>query len=182
MKFSETSIQGTFLIEFDQVRDERGFFFARSWCRDEFQSQGLVPNMVQSNATQTKLAGCIRGLHLQIHPNAEAKPVRCPKGSVFDVIVDLRPASATYLDWLAIELSADNRKQIYIPEGCAHGYQTLCDDTEVFYQVTEFYAPDNEKGIRWDDPKFEINWPLPVSRMSKKDLALPNFRAGMFTP
>ncbi|MBU7008564.1 dTDP-4-dehydrorhamnose 3,5-epimerase [Phosphitispora fastidiosa] len=164
MIFQETKIKGVFLIQIEPVEDERGFF-ARSWCQEEFKSHGLNPRLVQCNISFNHKKGTLRGMHYQTTPYQEAKLIRCTRGAVYDVIIDLRPQSPTFKQWLAVELSADNRKMLYIPEGFAHGFQTLADNTEVFYQMSEFYHPECAEGLRWDDPAFGIRWPKTVERI-----------------
>jgi dTDP-4-dehydrorhamnose 3,5-epimerase len=173
MIFAETPLPGAYVIELDKHEDERGFF-ARSWCAREFTAKGLDPHLVQCNVSFNKLKGTLRGLHYQVPPHAEAKLVRCTKGSLFDVIVDLRKASPTFLKWFAIELTAANHRMIYIPNLFAHGFQTLEDDTEIFYQMSEFYEPAASKGLRWNDPRLGINWQDADRTMSQKDQAYPN--------
>lgn len=168
MKFTETKLGGAYLIEPKRLEDERGFF-ARSFCQNEFKAHGLNPRVVQCNISYNKHKGTLRGMHYQVAPMAEAKLVRCTRGAIYDVIIDLRPESPTYCQWAPVELTADNRRMLYIPEGFAHGFQTLEDDTEVFYQVSEFYTPDCERGVRWDDPVFGIEWPETPTLISKKD-------------
>ncbi len=169
MIFTQTKLPGAFLIEAVPVEDERGFF-ARTWCQQEFQAHGINPRLVQCNISYNTKQGTLRGMHYQVPPFAEAKLVRCTKGSVYDVIVDLRPTSPSFKQWLAVELSADNHRAMYVPEGCAHGFQTLEDDTEVFYQMSEFYAADCGRGVRWNDPAFAIRWPMVVAAISLKDM------------
>lgn len=181
MIFTETPIAGAYLVELEPHVDERGFF-ARAWCRDEFAAQGLTQPFVQANLAQSHDAGTLRGLHFQIPPHEEAKFLRCLRGAVYDVIVDLRPDSATYLHWHAESLTATGRNALYVPAGCAHGYQTLADDTEVFYQVTAAYAPEGERGIRYDDPAFEIEWPREVTGLSEKDRSWPDFKPSRAQP
>lgn len=175
MIFTETELKGAFIIEMEPIRDNRGFF-ARAWCQKEFEEHGLITNFVQANVTFSPQRGTLRGLHYQIAPHEEVKLVRCTRGAIYDVIIDLRPESSTYKQCLGTELTADNRKMIYIPGGFAHGYQILMNDTEVFYQVGQFYAPEHERGIRWDDPAFEIDWPIagPLI-LSKKDTRWPDY-------
>lgn len=168
MKFIETDLKGAFIIELEKLEDNRGFF-ARSWCKREFDEHGLNSNATQANVSYNKKKGTLRGMHLQSKPYAETKLVRCTRGAIYDVIIDLRPDSATYKKWLGVELSADNGKMLYVPENFAHGFQTLKDDTEVTYQVTQYYTPGYEKGIRWNDPAFRINWPVTVAVISEKD-------------
>jgi dTDP-4-dehydrorhamnose 3,5-epimerase len=175
MIFQETKIKGAFLIEIEPVKDERGFF-ARSWCREEFKSRGLNSGLVQCSISFNRKKGTLRGMHYQTAPFEEAKVVRCTSGAIYDVIIDLRPWSPTYKQWLAVELSADNRKMLYIPEGFAHGFQTVADNTEVFYQMSEFYHPECARGIRWDDPVFGIRWPETEERIiSPKDQNYPGY-------
>lgn len=169
MIFTETKLQGAYLIDIEALADERGFF-ARSWCQKEFESHGLNPDFVQCNISFNKKKGTLRGLHYQEDPHQEAKLVRCTAGSLFDVIVDLRPDSKTYRQWVAVELSASNHRMLYVPKGFAHGFQTLEDNTEVFYQMSEFYRSECARGIRWDDPSIAIGWPLPITSVSGKDL------------
>lgn len=174
MKFTETRLKGAFLIEFQPVADARGFF-ARAFCRREFEAHGLNPAVVQVNASFNPHAGTLRGMHYQVGPAREAKFVRCTSGAIHDVIIDLRPASSTYRQWVGFDLTAENRDSLYIPEGFAHGYLTLAPKTEVFYQVSEFYSPSHERGIRWNDPAFAIRWPLEPRVISPKDAAFPDF-------
>lgn len=175
MNFKETKLGGAFVIDLEIFKDDRGFF-ARAWCRREFEAHGLIGKLIQSNISFNRKAGTLRGMHYQIAPHEEAKLVRCTKGAIYDVIIDLRPHSPTYQEWVAVELSADNYKMVYVPEGFAHGYQTLVDDTEVFYHVTEFYAPAAERGVRFDDPAFEITWPMDVVLISSKDRNWPSYK------
>jgi dTDP-4-dehydrorhamnose 3,5-epimerase len=176
MIVQETSLPGAYIIDLERLKDRRGFF-ARAWCSREFASRGLNTAVVQCNISFNEKRGTLRGVHYQKDPFAEVKLVRCTKGRIIDVIVDLRSQSPTYLRWIAVELSEDNRRQLYVPEGFAHGYQTLVDDSEVFYQVTQFYAPNAEAGIRYDDPLFGIEWPMPDDiTISEKDSSWPEFR------
>ncbi len=175
MIFIETRLKGAFIIEIEKQEDERGFF-ARSYCQKEFAKYGLNPNFVQANIGFSKEKGTLRGLHYQEPPHEETKLVRCSAGAIFDVIVDLRPGSHTYKQWVGVELSTDNHTMLYVPEGFAHGYQTLMEDTEVLYQVSQFYAPQFERGVRWDDSAFSIRWPEIVTRfISDKDRSWPDF-------
>lgn len=155
---------GAFLIEPAPIADERGFF-ARTFCVKEFEAQGLNPCVVQCSISYNKKKGTLRGMHYQLAPHAEAKLIRCIRGAIYDVIIDLRPDSTTFRQWLATELTADNRRMLYVPEGFAHGFQTLEDDTEVFYQMSEFYAPEYAAGVRWDDAAIGIAWPETVNRI-----------------
>ena len=170
MKFLPTPLAGAYVVELEPVRDERGFF-ARSFCQEEFREQGLKPAIAQCNVSWNRRRGTLRGLHYQAAPHQEAKVVRCTRGAIWDVIVDLREGSPTRLRWHAIELSADNRLACYVPEGFAHGFQTLADDSEVLYQMSEFYHPDLARGLRWDDPKLGIRWPLAAAILSERDRA-----------
>lgn len=174
MIFTETELPGAFVIELEKFTDERGFF-ARSWCTEEFESHGLNPRLVQCNISQNTRAGTLRGMHLQGPPREEAKLVRCTRGSIYDVIVDLRPDSKAFKRHVGITLSRDNYKMLYIPEGFAHGFITLEDDTEIFYQMSEVYSPEHALGYRWDDPAFGIEWPGEITVMSERDRNLPLF-------
>jgi dTDP-4-dehydrorhamnose 3,5-epimerase len=172
MQFLETPLSGVWVIEVEPIADERGFF-ARSFCREEFAARGLNPNLVQCNISFNKACGTLRGMHWQAAPHGEAKLVRCTMGRIYDVALDLRHDSPSFLQWFAVELTAQNRKMLYLPEGCAHGLQTLEDNSEVFYQMsTEFHGP-SARGARFDDPIFGIVWPLPITVISAKDAALP---------
>jgi dTDP-4-dehydrorhamnose 3,5-epimerase len=162
------------VIELDRLEDERGFF-ARSFCRDEFAAHGLRSSFVQCNISFNARRGTLRGLHFQASPHEEAKLVRCTRGAVFDVIVDLRKASATYRQWIAVELGADNHRMLYVPEGFAHGFQTLEDASEVFYQMSETFRPEASRGVRWNDPAFGIDWPLANPTVSARDADYPDF-------
>jgi dTDP-4-dehydrorhamnose 3,5-epimerase len=172
MRFIETKLKGAFILEPEFMEDERGFF-ARTWCQREFEAHGLDPRLVQCNISFNRRRGTLRGMHYQVEPNAEAKLVRCTMGAIYDVILDLRPESATFKQWLAVELTAENRRMLFIPQGLAHGFQTLMDNTEVFYQMSEFYYPECARGVRYDDPDFAIEWALPVTIVSGKDKACP---------
>ncbi len=174
MIFSETELSGAFVLDLEQREDDRGFF-ARAWDENEFRERGLNPRVVQCNVSFNHRAGTLRGMHLQNEPHAEAKLVRCTRGAIYDVIVDLRPDSATFKRWIGVELTEENRRLLYVPEGFAHGYQTLADATETFYQVSEFYTPGAEGGVRFDDPAFAIEWPREVTVISPKDAAWPDF-------
>jgi len=178
MVFVETPLSGAYVIEVEKHEDERGFF-ARSWCVREFGAMGLDPQLVQCNVSFNKLKGTLRGLHYQIPPHAEVKLVRCTKGSLFDVIIDLRKDSPTFLKWFAVELTGTNHRMLYIPKLFAHGFQTLEDDTEIFYQMSEFYEPAASKGLRWNDPRLGINWPDAGRTMSQKDQGYPNLEVSV---
>ena len=168
MIFTGTQIKGVYIIEPEILTDERGFF-ARSFCKEEFRKHGLETDIVQCNISYNKKKGTLRGMHYQIPPFEEAKIVSCTKGSIYDVVVDLRRDSPTYRYWHAEKLSADSYRMLYIPKGCAHGFQTLEDDTRVYYQMTEFFHPDCARGVRWDDPAIKIDWPISGIIVSKKD-------------
>lgn len=179
MTFTETRIAGAWLATTVEHRDPRGCF-ERVWCSRSLAERGLEARFQQCNLSCTRHAGTIRGLHYQLPPHAEAKFVRCQRGAIFDVVVDLRPDSASYLQWLGVTLSRDNRTMLYVPEGCAHGYQTLTDDAEVLYAATALYEPAAERGIRWDDSVFGIEWPLPPNgQVSEKDQSWPNHAAAV---
>lgn len=172
MKFTQTKLKGSFIITPEYIEDERGFF-ARTFCRREFEDHGLNPDLVQCNISFNHKKGTLRGMHYQIPPHAEAKLVRCTAGAIFDVIIDLRSESPTFKQWFAVELSASNRQLLYIPEGYAHGFQTLSDNTEVAYQHSVFYSPNDARGLKFDDPVLGIVWPLPVSVISSRDQSYP---------
>jgi dTDP-4-dehydrorhamnose 3,5-epimerase len=174
MVFTETGLSGAVIVDVERHSDERGFF-ARSWCTREFQERGLNPLVVQCNVSGNTAKGTLRGMHYQLAPHAEVKLVRCTKGAIYDVIIDLREGSPTFLRHVGVELTADNHRALYIPEGFAHGFMTLQDDSEVFYQMSAFYEPSAARGVRWDDPAFGIKWPLPVTVISKRDQELPDF-------
>ena len=174
MKFHETELKGAFIIEPEKRADDRGFF-ARSWCQKEFEQHGLVPRVVQANISNNKRKGTLRGMHYQASPYEETKLVRCTRGAIYDVIIDVRPDSSTYRRWIGVELTASNYKMLYVPEGFAHGFQTLEADTEVIYQVSQFYTPSAERGIRWNDPVFQVKWLKPVETISEKDANWPDF-------
>ena len=170
MIFTETRLKGAFIVDLERRGDERGFF-ARAFCQNEFSNYGLKPVIAQANIASNLRKGTLRGLHFQYPPKAETKLVRCTRGAVLDIIVDLRPESRTFLDHVAIELSQDNMTALYVPERFAHGYQALQDGTDTSYQVGEFYAPQAEGGLRYDDPQLGLSWPLPISTISPKDQA-----------
>jgi dTDP-4-dehydrorhamnose 3,5-epimerase len=178
--FTETDLPGVFVIDPEPIRDERGGF-ARIFCTEEFEEHRLEPRVVQSNLSINHRAGTLRGLHYQHPPAAETKLVRCVRGAIFDVAVDLRPDSPTYLRWVGAELTADNHRAFFVPRGCAHGFQTLEDDTLVLYDVSAPYAPDHEDGAHHADPVFGIDWPLPVSAISDKDRSWPFLTMGKAT-
>ena len=175
MIFRETALNGAYIIEPEKYEDDRGHF-ARVFCEKEFEDHGFQLNMVQSNIAFSRKKGTLRGLHYQVNPYAEVKLVRCITGGIFDVIIDLRPESSTYKQWFGIELNAKKNQMLLVPENFAHGYQSLVDNTEVFYQVSQFYTPDAERGVRWDDPAFNIQWPEMVHPIiSEKDNSWPDF-------
>lgn len=162
------------MVELEDRQDERGSF-ARTWCRREFEAAGITTEYVQGNAARTIRKGTLRGMHYQLAPHAEAKLVRCTRGAIWPVGVDLRPESPSFGRWVGVELTEENGKQLYLPEGCAHGYQVLRDDSEAFYMVSAYYTPSHERGFRFDDPAFGIDWPLPVILLSEKDQRWPPF-------
>jgi dTDP-4-dehydrorhamnose 3,5-epimerase len=173
--FTETRLGGAFVIEPERFDDERGFF-ARSFSDREFEAHGINPRLVECNISYNRRRHTLRGMHYQAAPHAQAKLVRCTRGAVFDVIVDLRPASPTFRRWLGLELTAENPRQLYVPEGFAHGFQTLRDDTEIFYQMSAQYEPSSGRGVRWDDPAFRIEWPEADERiMAARDREYPDF-------
>jgi dTDP-4-dehydrorhamnose 3,5-epimerase len=170
MKFTETKLAGAFVIELERREDERGFF-ARAFCQDEFAAHGLNTRIAQANVAFNRRKGTLRGMHFQFPPAAESKLVRCTRGAIVDMIVDLRPESATYLEHVTVDLNEENGTALYVPERFAHGYQVLADGTETSYQVGEFYTPEAEGGLRFDDPRLGLDWPLPVTELSEKDRA-----------
>jgi dTDP-4-dehydrorhamnose 3,5-epimerase len=175
VRFTETKLKGAYIIELEPIHDDRGFF-ARSWCQNEFRDRGLNPNLVQCNISFNLEKGTLRGMHYQVKPHEEAKLVRCTRGAIYDVIIDIRPESATFTQWMAVELSAENYKMLYVPKGFAHGFQTLENNTEVFYQMSDFYRPESARGIRWDDSVFAIVWALTDGLIiSLKDRQYPSF-------
>jgi dTDP-4-dehydrorhamnose 3,5-epimerase len=179
MVFNETKLKGAYLIETEPQEDERGFF-ARTFCREEFAKHGLNPNVAQCNLSYNHKKGTLRGMHYQVAPWEEAKLVSCVSGAIYDVIVDLRADSTTHCQWLAVELGARGRRRmLYIPEGFAHGFQTLEDDTEVFYQMSQFYVPESARGMRWNDPAFAIQWPDGPRILSARDMNYPDFHVAV---
>ena len=174
MIFHPLDIPGAFLIEPEKKEDSRGFF-ARTYCRHELEERGLDPTVVQCNVSVNALRGTVRGMHWQAAPYEEIKMVRCTAGAIYDVVLDLRPGSPTYRRHAAAELTRENRLAVYIPAGCAHGFQSLEDDSEVFYQMSELYYPDHARGVRWDDPAFDIRWPLAITAISDKDRSFPDY-------
>lgn len=174
MIFRQTKLSGVFEIEIEPKADQRGFF-ARSWCQKEFEEHGLNPRLVQCNVSFNKDKGTLRGMHYQAAPHAEVKVVRCTQGAIYDVVLDLRPQSPTLKEWISVVLTSAKRNMVYIPEGCAHGFLSLENDTEIFYQMSEFYDAQSARGVRWDDPAFTIVWPAKVQVISERDRTYPNF-------
>lgn len=174
MKFSPTALAGVFIIELEKRGDDRGFF-ARYFCEREFANHGLNPKIVQINNSLSSQRGTLRGIHYQLAPKAEDKTFRCVRGSLFNVVIDLRPDSATFLKHVAVELNAENRLMVHVPQGCANSFMTLADDTEIIYFTSEFYSPAHERGIRYNDPKLGIQWPMEPRVISDKDLKHPDF-------
>jgi dTDP-4-dehydrorhamnose 3,5-epimerase len=176
MIFNETRLKGSYLIELEQQKDNRGFF-ARTWCQSEFKAHGLNSNLAQASISYNASRGTLRGMHYQVAPYREAKLVRCTRGAIYDVIIDLREASPTRGEWFGVELSAGNYRSLYVPEGFAHGFLTLEDDAEVTYLVSEFFHPEFALGVRYNDPAFDIRWPFEVRVISEKDKRWPDYRA-----
>lgn len=174
MRFQETPLHGAFIVEPEKLEDERGFF-ARSWCANEFRQHGLSASLAQCNISSNRRRGTLRGMHYQKPPHGEIKLVRCTMGSIFDVIIDLRPASSTYARWFGVELSASNHRMLYIPEDFAHGFLTLCDNSEIFYQMSTPFVAGAGAGCRWNDPAFSIDWPGEIAVISEKDRSYPDF-------
>jgi len=170
MIFTETKLKGAFIIDLELREDQRGAF-ARTFCANEFEAHGLKPTVAQCNLSFNHKAGTLRGMHYQVPPAAETKLVRCTQGAIYDVIIDMRPNSPTFMQHIGVELTAENRRSLYVPEMFAHGYQSLTDGAEVVYQVGEFYTPGYERGLRYDEPALGIEWPLPVTVISEKDAA-----------
>lgn len=174
MRFTESPIAGVFAIDLDPVEDPRGFF-ARTFCEEEFRARGLEPHFSQCSIAFTTRRGTLRGMHYQREPHGEVKLIRCTRGAVYDAVIDLRPGSPTFRHWFAVELTADNRRMLYVPKGLAHGYQTLEDQTEISYHMSTPYHPESAAGVRWNDPAFGIPWPLPVTVIAERDDAYPDF-------
>jgi dTDP-4-dehydrorhamnose 3,5-epimerase len=174
VKFTETALKGAIIIEPEQIEDERGFF-ARTFCRREFNARGLNPDLLQCSISYNRKRGTLRGMHFQVAPHAETKLVRCTRGAIYDVILDLRPQSPTFRRWIAVHLSAENHLMVYLPEGFAHGFQTLQDETEVSYYISEFYSSEHARGVRWNDPAFAIDWPIANPVISVRDQSHPVF-------
>lgn len=176
MIFTPTLIPGVLLVDLDRREDERGFF-ARAWCAREFAAQGLSASLAQCSLSRNRRRGTLRGLHYQAEPHGEDKLVRCVRGSLYDVALDLRPGSPTYLRHVAVELTAADGRAVFIPRGCAHGFQTLVDDTDVYYQMSAFHVPEAARGVRWNDPAFGIPWPIPTPLLHPRDRDYPDFRS-----
>lgn len=174
MIFQESKVKGAFEIDVECHHDERGFF-ARTWCQTEFSSQGLEPELVQCSISYNPRRGTLRGMHYQESPFAETKVVRCTRGAAYDVVIDLRPDSPTYKGWMAVVLTAEKRNMVYVPKGCAHGFLTMEDETEIFYQMSEFFRPEFARGVRWNDPAFAVVWPAVIEVISERDRTFPDF-------
>jgi dTDP-4-dehydrorhamnose 3,5-epimerase len=174
MTFAETELKGAYLVGLEKREDDRGFF-ARSWCQQEFKARGLNPRLVQCNISFNKRRGTLRGMHYQVAPHEEAKLVRVTRGAIHDVIIDVRPHSPTFKRHVAVELTAENHLMLYVPEGLAHGFVTLEDNTEVFYQMSEFFASECARGVRWNDPAFGIDWPILTPIIHERDRNFPDF-------
>lgn len=174
MKFAETQLVGVYIIDPERIADERGFF-GRTWCRDELASHDLETDVSQCSLSFNLRRGTIRGMHFQMEPHAETKIVRCTMGAIRDVVLDLRRESPTFRQWVGVDLTVDNRRMVYVPRGCAHGFQTLLDATEVFYQITPSYMPEAARGVRWNDPVFAIEWPVADPILSARDRNYPDF-------
>ena len=177
MRFVSTEIPGCAIVEIEPHQDERGFF-ARTWCQDEFAEAGLPSLLAQCSVSRNRKRGTLRGMHFQLPPSAEGKLVRCTRGAILDVVVDIRSMSPRYLDHVSVELTADNGRAVFIPPGCAHGFQTLEGDTDVFYQMTDFFAPDLAAGLRWNDPALGIDWPIDSPIMNERDRNYPDLDSG----
>jgi dTDP-4-dehydrorhamnose 3,5-epimerase len=178
MIFTETRLKGAWIIDPGRLEDARGFF-ARTWCRKEFEARGLDAGLAQCSISYNARKGTLRGMHWQAEPHPETKVVRCTRGSMHDVLLDLRPDSPTFKAWVAVELTAENRRMLYVPKGVAHGFQTLEDATEVLYMISEFHHPECARGVRWDDPAFGIAWPLAVSVISDRDRSYPSWEGAL---
>jgi len=174
MIFRETQLPGAWMIEPDRIEDERGFF-ARVFCKNELRQRELKAECAQANMAFSRRRGTLRGLHFQARPHAEVKIIRCTIGAIYDVVVDLRPQSSFYKQWIGVELTEENRQMLYVPEGCAQGYITLADDTEIYYHTSEFYHPESASGVRYDDPEFGITWPIGVDVISQQDRQWPDY-------
>jgi dTDP-4-dehydrorhamnose 3,5-epimerase len=179
MRFTPTPLRDAYVVELEKIEDERGYF-ARTWCEREFGEHGLDNRLVQCSASFNARKGTLRGLHYQVAPHAETKLVRCTRGAIFDVIVDLRPSSPTFLKWFGAELTAENGRMLHIPRGFAHGFQTVSDNSEIFYQMSAFWEPAAGRGVRWNDPLLGVRWPLEVTVISEKDRLYPDSSAERF--
>jgi dTDP-4-dehydrorhamnose 3,5-epimerase len=175
MQFRPTTLGDAYIVEPERRSDDRGFF-ARTWCQQAFTAQGLDANLVQCNVSFNHRKGTLRGMHFQLPPFAETKLVRCTQGAIYDVIIDLRPDSPTFQQWVGVELTAANGQALYVPKGFAHGFQTLTDDAEVFYQMSAFYEPGYAGGLRWDDPTFKIDWPMAVTVIADRDRTYADYQ------
>ena len=175
MIFQATKIRGAHVIDLERRTDSRGYF-ARAWCQKEFEAHGLTARMAQVNVSSNMQQGTLRGMHYQLPPYREAKVISCTRGAIYYVAIDLRADSPTYMQWVAVELTAENRRMLFLSEGCAHGFQTLRDDTEILYFMSEFYCPGHSRGVRYDDPAFGISWPLPITSVSDADRAWPDYK------
>lgn len=178
MIFTPTKLRDAYIVEIEKREDDRGFF-ARSWCRREFAERRMVSDLAQANVSFSLKRGTLRGMHYQMKPYEETKLIRCTRGAIYDVIIDLRPNSTTYGQWMGVELTADNYKMLYVPEGLAHGFQTLGDDAEVAYQMSQFFTPGAARGIRYNDPAFGIQWPMKVEVISSGDASWPDFSTNL---
>jgi dTDP-4-dehydrorhamnose 3,5-epimerase len=176
MLYHETLLPGCYVIEPERIQDQRGYF-ARVWCKKELEQHGLKAEMLQSNLGFSQRKGTLRGLHYQKDPHAEVKVVRCTRGAIFDVVVDLRPQSPTHKEWFGVELTEGNGKMLYVPEGCAHGYLTLLDNTEMYYHTSSIFDRDSAFGVRYNDPAFEIKWPIKAEVISEQDAKWPNYES-----
>jgi len=174
MIFHKTKLEGAFFLEIERFEDNRGFF-ALAWSKDEFTKRGLNSQLIECNISFTTKKGTLRGMHYQAAPRGQVKLVRCTRGSVYDVVIDLRDGSPTFKQWIGVELTAENRRMLYVPEDFAHGFQTLEDETEVFYQMSDVYAPESGRGVRWDDPAFGIVWPRAAVSINERDRTYPDF-------
>jgi len=172
--FTPTKLRDAYIVEIERREDDRGFF-ARSWCQREFAEQRMVSALAQVNVSFSRKRGTLRGMHYQMKPYEETKLLRCTRGAIYDVIIDLRPNSTTYGQWVGVDLTADNYKMVFVPEGFAHGFETLSDNAEVTYQVSQFFTPEAERGIRYNDPAFGIQWPVKVEVISAKDASWPDY-------
>ncbi len=182
MKFTPTKIAGVWIVDMERHEDERGWF-ARAWCAEEFRKHGLNPRLAQCSVSFNRRRGTLRGMHYQAAPHEEAKLVRCLRGALWDVALDLRPSSATFRQWVGVELTPENGRGLYLPEGCAHGFQTIAEDTELLYHISECWQAESGRGVRWNDPAFGIEWPLPTAAiLSERDCQYTDFQRTEATP